>query len=265
MNRKFWLLGAAASCLALGAVFTACGDDDNESNNDERQEVVDTAVRIASANGANTEDAEYYLAHSTDQFLEFFFPEGRDACAAAPAECISPLTNPTVDEETIEIDGEEATVTMNSDEGSFLIGMVKEDDAWKADTLGATSDEVAEGTEMIDLEMNEFAFEFDEGSEDLTNGTFAFSIKNTGDQVHEAVMARVPAEGSLEEILMSEDESSFEFIGVKAPVASGAELDWAVPELEPGRYAIVCFLPDTEDPEGTPHAFKGMVAEFVVE
>ncbi len=54
---------------------------------------------------------------------------------------------------------------------------------------------------------------------------------------------------------------------------------------EPGRYAIVCFIPQGADPEmvaeamagggesegppdmgdGTPHAFLGMVAEFQVE
>jgi hypothetical protein len=35
--------------------------------------------------------------------------------------------------------------------------------------------------------------------------------------------------------------------------------------LEPGRYALVCFFPDTDDPEMTPHAEKGMASEFTVE
>ena len=36
--------------------------------------------------------------------------------------------------------------------------------------------------------------------------------------------------------------------------------------LAPGRYAFVCFFPDTtEGPEGTPHAFKGMATEFTVD
>jgi hypothetical protein len=35
--------------------------------------------------------------------------------------------------------------------------------------------------------------------------------------------------------------------------------------LEPGQYALVCFLPDTSDPEFTAHIDKGMFAEFTVE
>jgi hypothetical protein len=47
-------------------------------------------------------------------------------------------------------------------------------------------------------------------------------------------------------------------------VAPGAKLTVALAEpLASGRYALVCFLPDTDEgEEGTPHAFKGMLAEF---
>jgi hypothetical protein len=33
-------------------------------------------------------------------------------------------------------------------------------------------------------------------------------------------------------------------------------------ELEPGRYAVLCFVPDREG--GPPHAFKGMISEVEV-
>jgi hypothetical protein len=36
-------------------------------------------------------------------------------------------------------------------------------------------------------------------------------------------------------------------------------------DLAAGHYAFVCFFPDTDDPEMTPHAFKGMVSEFDVQ
>ena len=34
--------------------------------------------------------------------------------------------------------------------------------------------------------------------------------------------------------------------------------------LDPGRYGLFCFFPDVNDPEQTPHALKGMYAEFSV-
>jgi len=36
-------------------------------------------------------------------------------------------------------------------------------------------------------------------------------------------------------------------------------------ELGPGRYLMVCFLPDANDPEMTPHAFKGMASVFRIQ
>jgi hypothetical protein len=35
--------------------------------------------------------------------------------------------------------------------------------------------------------------------------------------------------------------------------------------LAPGKYALVCFFPDTSDPNFTAHIEKGMLAEFEVE
>jgi hypothetical protein len=34
--------------------------------------------------------------------------------------------------------------------------------------------------------------------------------------------------------------------------------------LAPGKYALVCFFPDTADPEFLPHIEKGMIATFIV-
>ena len=56
-------------------------------------------------------------------------------------------------------------------------------------------------------------------------------------------------------------------MGVKVPVLPGAGAKMAVPELEAGRYALICFLPDTSVPgeEKPPHFALGMVSEFTVE
>ena len=63
------------------------------------------------------------------------------------------------------------------------------------------------------------------------------------------------------------DPEVFGFLGVKVRVLPGAGAKMAVPELEAGRYALICFLPDTSVPgeEKPPHFALGMVSEFTVE
>jgi hypothetical protein len=188
-----------------------------------------------------------------------------EECAADAAECIGePLGNPRVDPADVDIEGDDATITLVGDELTLEIEAIREDDIWKLDGIRATSDEIADGVETVDLALNEFAFEFDAEDQHLASGKFAFRISNEGEQIHEAVLFQLPAEGDLLELLGAESPD-LAFLGVKFPLMADDEVDWAVPDLTAGRYALVCFLPDTDDPEGTPHAFKGMTAEFTVQ
>ena len=55
-------------------------------------------------------------------------------------------------------------------------------------------------------------------------------------------------------------------VALKVYIRPNQELDMAFAEpLAPGRYALVCFFPDTDDPEFPAHIEKGMLAEFTVE
>jgi hypothetical protein len=56
-------------------------------------------------------------------------------------------------------------------------------------------------------------------------------------------------------------------IALKVFIRPGQEdVDIAFAEpLAPGKYALVCFFPDTDDPEFTAHVEKGMLAEFTVQ
>jgi hypothetical protein len=154
---------------------------------------------------------------------------------------------------------------VTAEEGNFGFDAIKEDDVWKANGLFVPNDELAEGTDVVELDMTEFAFDADFESDAVKSGDFAFHATNSGEQVHEVLLIELPAEGAIEDLLQDE---SFEPapIFVKFPYSPGDESDVAVPgPLATGRYGLVCFLPDTDDPEMTPHAFKGMVAEFTVE
>jgi hypothetical protein len=121
-----------------------------------------------------------------------------------------------------------------------------------------------------------------------------FTFKNDSqNEVHEIVMVRI-ADGEtrpLSELLeLSEEESAevteFKGVLVALPGTEGANPEGpgnSITMDEPGRYAIVCFIPEGADPDvvaeamqnpeaegppdmgdGTPHAFLGMVAEYEV-
>jgi hypothetical protein len=82
------------------------------------------------------------------------------------------------------------------------------------------------------------------------------------------VLARLDEGVNLEEALQSPEEpEGVEVIGGVFNVEPGSSYNLVyTDELTAGRYAFVCFLPDlTEGPDGTPHAFKGMVQEFTVQ
>lgn len=284
MNRKLWLMAVSVALLAFAMAFAACGDDDDDddggdasgtpaattpaANDEEVQALIETIEKLANQQGAGISDAdaEYYLAHVTDTFLQGFGTESKAACEADIEACVGePLPNATVSEDDVEIDGDTARVVVQSDIGSFGLIATKEGDEWLADGQFVPNDEIPEGVEVIEFEMAEFAFPSDLSSDAISSGNFALHAKNIGQQTHEIILAPLPAEGTIEELLADESFQP-EPIFVKVPYEPGDESDIALPEpLEPGRYAFVCFLPDTEDAEGTPHAFKGMTREFTVE
>ena len=118
------------------------------------------------------------------------------------------------------------------------------------------------------------------------------TLSNESDaEMHEIVLVKIADVESrtIEELLElpdDESESLVEFQGVLVampgeegsnPEAGGS----SITVTEPGRYAMVCFIPQGADPalfaegaegeegpdlgDGTPHAFLGMVEEFSVE
>lgn len=271
MRKNFWFVVLCLAGLLTAVAFAACGDDDDDDGGDDAAEkaaLTEVITTVASTNGfeATQEQIDYYMAHITDGFIQAFGTEDLAACQANAEECIGePLTNPTVNEEDIEIDGDTAVVTMNSDEGVFGINAIKEEGEWKLGGLFVPDDDIGDA-EVVDIELSEFAFIGDLESDTVKSGDFAFHFKNGGQQVHEAVLVNLPAEGELSDLLQDETFDPGEPVLVKLPFAPGDEADVALPAaLDPGRYGLVCFLPDTTDSEGTPHAFKGMAAEFTVE
>jgi hypothetical protein len=222
-------------------------------------------------------DANAFIAAFTDAgLLDLFGEEGQTA-----DEVKTDLPNyigsePISNEEFVEtsVDGDNATVEVQYAVGSTMekseFALVQADGAWKVDGEEVLVPDVPEGTTLVHVDLNEFAFGFNRN--DIGDGNVAFEASNVGEQTHELALVQlsgdITVEQTVEQFLASEtgEVPGVTFIGqTEAEPGETSNLVLVEP-LEPGRYAFICLFPDTNEGEdGTPHAEKGMAEEFVVE
>ena len=279
LRRKLWLCLALPLVTALMTLALACGDDDREEDGGEatamptatveaggdESEVEDTVEQMA---GAGPEDVEFFLGHVTDAFLENYVGMTREECRQNAQDCVGDPGSAGSLQNT-QVTGDKATTeaqfVFGEDTEENQVHLVREDGDWKIDDLRAVPRDIPEGVKRVSLALDEFSFEFD--PEAVKGGDFAFEVHNAGGQRHEVRVAKIPADLDLEAAVTSEDQpEGVEDIAYQGPFAPGDEGSVVFDEpLTPGRYALVCFLPDKDDPEETPHAIKGMFADFTVE
>lgn len=131
------------------------------------------------------------------------------------------------------------------------------------------------GYEVVSVEAVDYRFEGAPAT--VAAGTVGFDFQNNGTEVHEMILFRIndDVDMTLEELLElpeEEAETMIQFIG--AAFAASGEEDVIFADLEPGRHAMLCFIPTgttsmemlegEEAPEGPPHFTQGMVHEFEV-
>ncbi len=265
MNRSSFrlahYLGFVLGISLIAGAATACDDDDEPS--DEDVQAIENTIRTVAE--AVPGEAEAVFAAATDNLLATVYFATKDECRANAEECIGePSVVESISE--VDVDGDRATATVARDFGTFNVGLIREGDRWLMDSLEAASDELPEGADAVDLELVDFAFRFD--PEDIpSDGNFAFRIQNTGEQSHEVVLIAVPSGASVEEAVEAVAAEEVPPLGLKVYIRPGQEdlnMAFEAP-LEPGNYALVCFFPDTTDPEFAAHVEKGMLAEFAIE
>jgi len=256
------LAAVLALVAGLAAFAAACGGDDGEEG-----EIRDTADAIVKA--YNDKDVDAFLSYWTDSGIQEGFDATRQEAQEFLAEGLGdpPMSIRSIS--NIKVSGDTATANVELVFGLSLEperdSFVKEGGVWKIDGSEAVSPEIPSDVTAIDLKLREFAFDFDASA--IKSGDIAFRVENVGEQPHEAVIVKVPEDLNLEEALQSEETPpGVEDIAFVEPLDPGAKADVVFTKaLEPGRYVLLCFLPDTEDPEGTAHVFKGMQAEFTIE
>jgi hypothetical protein len=283
---KWPLALALAGALAVSAM--ACNDDDDDGDGgpdntpaaaesptaeaaDGDAADVEQTIRDAIA-AWNAKDVNELVTHFTDAGLISSFSEDteqpREEIIAGLGEFIGTETI-EVRELTADVSGATATADVTWTFGRALervaFGLVDEAGTWKINSEEQQAVEIPAGVTPVNVDLNEFAFAFI--SSDVTGETLAFQANNVGEQQHELGLAKIPADADIQTLLTTEEDvPGFEFLGGVGPIEPGEDAAIVLVEpLEPGRYAMVCFLPDTaEGPDGTPHALKGMVAEFTL-
>jgi hypothetical protein len=295
VQRKRALLRAAAAgaVVAVGLALAACGgDDDDDDGGSEAQQ-----VQLTASGGKNDlsfeVDTTEVPAGATDLTLVNdsqepldgqlgFIPAAEDRTAQ---EAVDAFGNAVMGRPVPEFfqagggpgltePGQSSTVTQDLEPGTYYV--------LPADNIPA-AEEVAsfEVTENGDGELPETegkvsAVEYSFSGEGLKAGTNEILLENTGGQWHHFLASRLKDDATIEQAknyLLSQGEG-----GGPVPFEAGAgaqsnDIESAVmdpgfsqvieAELESGRYAFFCFIPDKQG--GPPHIVKGMVSEVTVE
>jgi plastocyanin len=283
MSKKAALrpLYAVLAAILIGSAFVlGCGGDDDGDGTG--------ASQPTSMAGGGTEEeqaveqtirgvVEAYTAGNTEQFLSYWTDEGLNNEFGATADEIRGagpdfFAGPPVELggiSDVQVDDDSATAEFEFVFGTVLQPqryiLVPQGNAWKISDTASFDAEIPSSASAVEVGMNEFAFEFDAASV-KTNA--AFRLVNTGQQPHEAVLLAVQPGFTVEALLQADPDTlaaNVQIVGFAGPYEPGDDGTMVFTEpLTPGSYMFVCFVPDTADPEQTPHAAKGMATAFEV-
>ncbi len=288
-HRDAWWLRTVVigELLASSAGFAACNDGSGDKDVKPDRSATPAATAAASADERaieqvfldaarrwNAKDLDGFLAHFTDDGLISSFGDGATTVQDARAALASFFGKQEIGPATFdhaEVAGDTASMDAYFPLGPLALhskfGLKKVGDGWKLNSEQSNLPvNPPTGTAKIEVDLNEFSFAVDATAITRAKGPFALVAKNVGKQNHMLSLIRVPAGADVEQLIQSDSPSIDHIAGVSdlTPGSSGSIV--FVRPLDPGRYVMVCFLPDTtEGPEGTPHAFKGMLREFTVD
>ena len=264
--------------------FAACSQPDVRLSYEEYlqsvedAEVSDEEFEAVAAAGTAREAAAEFAALAqgfADQMADLNPPEDLDEEHTDLVDAIN-ATAELLRERAAEIDedaGPELLQTILAEDPAVLAAIRRVDDAIGelqviADERGidvALIDEEGftrdAGSTVVGIEGTEFEFIFEES--DFTTDITGLTFTNTGTQPHELSFALIPDDFDVEYAVNSPEIEDVTELGFTlAHPGEEEELGFGRP-LEPGHYAIVCFVEDSET--GLTHAQLGMFADVVIE
>lgn len=119
------------------------------------------------------------------------------------------------------------------------------------------------GTRIVTIGATDYAFS---GPETIPAGRTTFVLENSSaKEAHHLALAALAEGTTVEQALAAEDGSGFRTVwstNAAAPETGGdVDLEQLTFDVEPGTYAMLCFLPG---PTGLPHVAMGMRGSLVV-
>lgn len=264
MNRR-WIACGAAALLSLGPL-AACGDDEDDDASE--------TTEAGSGSGGSDGDVPAELCELAEELAaQEDVPSGAQIARyaeLAPEELQADLevVGPAVEEHEGDLVGTLAAIA--EDDVSDAIAHL---DEFETAECGVEHDpaenppsvDVDPDANRVDVVGTEYAFALPAA---IPSGPTSFVLTSEGDEAHFMLIAQLVDGHTVEEVLAFEGDPLeagmvTELELTSAAAAPGGDDEEVInADLEPGEYAMACFLPG---PDGTPHAFSGMATGFTVE
>jgi hypothetical protein len=275
-------LAAFAAVIIGSALVLGCSSDDDDGGNatgsnqptsvavsgSEEERAVESTIRdtIQAYSAANTDQ---FLSYWTDEGLMNEFGASRDDIRAAGAEFFGGPPIEVGEFENVDVQEDSATAEFDFIFGAVVqpqrYSLVQEGTAWKINDTESMDAEIPDDATKVDMTLDEMSFGFDTSG---VKTNVAFALDNAGEQPHEAILLKVPAGFTVDQLLQADPStlpSGVAIVGFAGPFEPGDSGTMVFSDPIPaGSYMFVCFVPDTTDPAETPHAAKGMATTFEV-
>lgn len=259
-----------AALLALSLVFVACGDDDTDAGDDPETDQDDGETGAPDPDVPDPDGVgdEGDGPGGSFAFVGEFCADYQTMLAGDPG--------PDEIRAVAEVAPDEAKDAMETVAAGF------EDDPEGyfttpefTENFGTIAEVAANECADEQASVDAVDYGFQGWPSDVSAGSYAITLNNTGAEMHEFVVLRKNdgVTESFDEIFAMEDESASEelltFLGVTFAMP-GQSAPGLYDLTAPGEYIAVCFLPVGSTPdagddlEGPPHFTQGMSVEFTV-
>lgn len=263
--RTLQRVGAGLFALTLATGLTACGDDDKETTDTTEAAGADGGEQ---ASGTNDEFCGAVVDFNSAVTEVDLSESSSEEDVKATGEQLAPLFDTIASEAP-----DDLADTANELNESVQALTEGDAEAFNADSTFETYTEFLGGAieacefDTIDVTAVDYAFE--DVPETIEAGTAAFGFTNASEaEDHEMTILR-KADGvtlSFEDILaLPEEEAMAQATFVGGTFAPPGGEGSTLAQLEPGAYAMACFIPVGGGEDGPPHFTEGMLQEFTVE
>jgi len=299
------LFKTLALCAVFVLVAASCSDDD-EGEGDVASTDTSTTLSGEQSNDVTTNDATTTAAEAADENNNDGTDDDTDASATDATQTTDPFctAGPAVDAALAPQEPDPATVEAAltaADEAApdaiaesvtTATGVIREilqtgnTDLFESEELAAATQEIF-GYYVSDCGFNELSltagdYRYDGVRANVDPGNAVLRLSNEGSEFHEAFVFRISDDVDLpvtELFALPEEEvrTMITEVGGAGFTAPGDEELAPVNLEQPGRYAVVCFIPvgatleaaeefeaSGVEPDGPPHFTEGMLAEFEV-